>query len=411
MVSARYCSSASVVSTAVADGTGGRGAPAVPVDFDLHGHVGIRLLDARPADVASVVRQLGPLQSRLDRDPDITVRFVDELTPSRTVTFVGLHDTGFDDGSFYLLRGKANTAARTQIPFQDIGGRCDIVCERRQATVPLLLAIVNLTALAKGLLPLHASAFVHRGVGVLATGWAKGGKTETLLAFAGRGAKYVGDEWVYVGSDGAMYGVPEPIRLWRWQVQQVPGLRRRLPLRQRLRLDVLHGVATVVERCSAVTILGAFRSVLRRLAPVVRRQVFVQVPPAGLFGTENIARRARLDDVVLAASHDEPDVRVEPVAGDEVAGRMLASLEDERSVFMSYYRQFRFAFPDRRSAVVEEAGRIERELVLAAIGERTCHWLRHPYPMRIENLVTPVESILGGESAASVGHNDAPGTS
>jgi len=54
--------------------------------------------------------------------------------------------------------------------------------------VPHLLAVINLTALAKGVLPLHASAFTYRGLGVLATGWAKGGKTETLLEFAWLGA-------------------------------------------------------------------------------------------------------------------------------------------------------------------------------------------------------------------------------
>ncbi len=53
-------------------GTGDADRPA-QVDFDLHGFVGVRLLEPLPRDVAAVARQLGPLQSPLSRTPDITV--------------------------------------------------------------------------------------------------------------------------------------------------------------------------------------------------------------------------------------------------------------------------------------------------------------------------------------------------
>lgn len=66
------------------------------VDFDLHGYVGIRLLDARENDVAKVRRQLGPLQSPLAREPDITVRFVDRLDHG-PLTYVGWQESGFDE--------------------------------------------------------------------------------------------------------------------------------------------------------------------------------------------------------------------------------------------------------------------------------------------------------------------------
>jgi hypothetical protein len=274
-----------------------------------------------------------------------------------------------------------------------IGGRCDIVCERQAGHVPHLLAVINMTALAKGVLPLHASAFTYRGVGVLATGWAKGGKTETLLAFAARGAHYVGDEWIYLTPDGGMHGVPEPIRLWHWHVAQLPALRAGLPPLTRARLSVLPSVAS-----SATTLAGALRgmpsSVLRRAAPVVRRQAYVQVPPARLFGEEAIALHGRLDHVLLVASHDHDDVSIEPVDGGTVAEHMRASLDEERSPFLQVYRQFRFLFPERRSALVEESSATERVLLHERLADRPAHRLRHPYPVRLESLVGPVESIL-----------------
>ncbi len=111
------------------------------------------------------------------------------------------------------------------------------MAERGVGTIPLLVPIVNLTALGRGLLPIHASAFVHAGLGVLVTGWAKGGKSEVLLAFAARGASYVGDEWVYLADDGSrMVGLPEPIRLWDWQLRAMPEFAARLTRGQRARL-------------------------------------------------------------------------------------------------------------------------------------------------------------------------------
>src|SRR3954452_1052614 len=213
------------------------------VDFDLHGIVGIRVLEPRPGDIATVPRQLGPLQAPLHRPPDITVRFVDELAVPGPITYAGWPDCAADDEGFYLLRGKEGVAARTLLPLDGIGSLYEIVVERSAGPVPHLLAVVNMTALARGVLPLHASAFTYRGTGVLATGWAKGGKTETLLAFAARGAHYVGDEWVYLTPDGGMHGVPEPIRLWYWHVAQLPELRAELTPLTRTRLRALPPVA------------------------------------------------------------------------------------------------------------------------------------------------------------------------
>jgi hypothetical protein len=371
----------------------GAGDSSRTVDLDLHGIVGVRLLDARPGDVDVLVRQMGPLVAPLDREPDITVRFVDDLPETRRLTYAGWPDTAGTDDSFYLLKGKDGVAARTLLPMDSVGARCDIVCERRAGHVPHLLAVINTTALTKGVLPLHASAFTYRGVGVMATGWAKGGKTETLLAFAARGAQYVGDEWIYLTPDGRMHGIPEPIRLWHWHVEQLPALRDGLPRLARARLDALPSVASSAT-AAAGRLRGLPASVLRRAAPVVLRQAYVQVPPARLFGEDAIALHGRLDRLLLVASHDRDDVTIEPVSGASVAAHMRASLEEERAPFLQAYRQFRYLFPERASIAVEESPAIERRLLDQYLGARSAHLLRHPYPLRLESLVGPVESVL-----------------
>jgi hypothetical protein len=367
------------------------------VDFDLHGIVGIRVLHPRPRDVDAITRQLGPLMAPLDREPDITIRFVDELHEPRPMTYATWPESAGTEDAFYLLRGKDGVAARTLFPMDAVGDRCEIVCERRAGHVPHLLAVINMTALRRGVLPLHASAFTYRGVGVLATGWGKGGKTEVLLAFAARGARYVGDEWVYLTPDGGMHGVPEPIRLWSWHIQQLPALRAGLPAATRARLRSLPAMASSAAGLSA-RLRGLPASVLRRTAPVLRRQAYVQVPPARLFGEDALALHGRVEHVLFVASHDRDDVTIEPTAGADVAARMLASLEEERGPLLQVYRQFRFLFPDRRAEAIEQAPATERRLLERYLADRPAHVLRHPYPVDLESLVVPVEAALAARS-------------
>jgi hypothetical protein len=366
---------------------------ASPVDYDLHGYVGIRLLDAHPADVAVVDRQLGPIRASLNREPDVTVRFVDRIETG-PLSYVSYPECGFTAHAFYLLRGKANTPGRVRIPFERVGQGVTIDCERGLPAVPLLLALVNFAALSKGLLPLHASAFVHEGRGVLATGWSKGGKTELLLSFASGGARYVGDEWVFVSAARELFGLPEPIRLWRWQLRQLPDVAARLTAQERLRIETLHAAAELVQRAAARR--SPMQSVLRRAEPVLRRQVYVQLPPSRIFGPAGMVPQARLDHVVLVISHDVSDTHVAKVPAAEIGRRTLASLEEERAPFMAAYRQFRYAFPDRSSPVVDGASETEQKLVGDVFNGIDAWSLHHPYPVYIPSLRPALIGALSG---------------
>lgn len=371
------------------------------VDFDLRGLVGIRLVDASPRDVAVVTRQLGPLQRPLSRDPDIVVRFVDELPTASPLRYVSYPDAGFTDDTFLLLRSATNTPARVQVPFADVGGRCEVVCERGLPAIPLLLAVVNFTALAKGTLPLHASAVDYGGTGVLATGWSKGGKTETVLALMSEGARYVADEWTYLDPDtGQMFGVPEPIRIWSWQLRQLPGYRDAAVSRaDRRRLDGLDAAHALMRRALGTrwgTSAGATAALLRRAAPVVARQSYVQLPPHELFREALGPERTRLDVVLLAQSHAAPDVTLERIDGGEVAARMLHSLAHERLPFTSYYQQFRYAFPGSGSGVVERAADLERDLLRRTLVGKDAYLLRHPYPVALPRLFDVLGPVLAG---------------
>lgn len=364
-------------------------------DFDLHGIVGVRLVDATEADVAVVRRQLGPLQRPLEREPDITVRFVDSAT-HKALTIVGVGESCYNDDGFFVQRGAGSASAKVSIPFAQIGHRPEIVCERGITAIPHLLAVINLTCLCKGVLPLHATAFTVDDRGVLVTGWSKAGKTESLLACMDRGAHYVGDEWIYLTDDRTMLGLPEPIRLWWWQLHQVPRLLQERSRRDRVRLAAWHRIGAVtdgVARLPGVT-------VAHQAAPVIKRQACLRVPPEELFGSERMRLRGRVDAVVLVENHESPDTTVEPIAGAEVASRMSASLTTERAPFMAHYLQFCYAFPHTRSEVVESAPAAEARLLARLFGGWTAARVAHPYPCDI--------AALGGATMAAAALCEGP---
>ncbi|MDQ1397624.1 MAG: hypothetical protein QOG64_2883 [Acidimicrobiaceae bacterium] len=349
------------------------------IEFDLHGIVGVRAIGAMPADAAALARQLGPTAAPLDRAPDIVIRYVDRLAVSGTVQLLGLNDAGFTDDAFLVLGADYRAKPRTQIALQQVGGTVEMVCEHHVGAVPLLTAVANLTALAKGVLPLHGAAFEHRGIGVVTTGWSKGGKTESLLAFTAHGARYVGDEWIYLIDQGAQVrGFPEPITAWDWQLREVPRYRASLPRGTRARLSVI----TRFESLEPVVPQRVFR----RVMPFLKNRHNADLDPRVLFGSAATDPKCSFDRLFYVASHESPAITVDPIGGDEVAARMTYSLRFERLRFMDYYLKFRFAFPDLASPLVEEADDFERNLLKVALAGKPTYVVRHPYPCSLDAL-------------------------
>ncbi len=364
-------------------------------DFDLHGVVGIRLLDASPANRTTVARQLGLPVAELDREPDITIRFA-TLTTHEPLTFVGLRETAYNRNGFFVLRGPGGSAGRTRLPFEALGRSPELVCEPSVAAVPHLLAIINLVALTKDVLPLHASAFTTGSLGVLVAGWSKGGKTEALLAAVQRGGCYVGDEWVYLTPDGDMLGLPEPIRVWDWQLRQFPDLLRQRARADRARLAAWQGVRAAATMASSSRLPGS--GLARRAEPLAARQTYLRVSPHELFGDDRVVPRSALDAVVLMLSHDSPDIATDLAGPTEFSGRMAASLAEERSPLLAHYRQFRFAFPQLSSPLLESAEAREAALLDRLFVGRRCAKVSHPHPC---NLSALGDAVLSAARAVS----------
>lgn len=362
------------------------------VEFDLHGMVGIRLVGATTDDAEGVSRQLGLHPQPIRREPDITVRFVERLQGDGRLRYLGIDDAGFTEDNFVVLRTIRGVPARAQVDFREVGGRCHITCESGLKAVPDLIAILNLTILAKGHLPLHASAFTYNGVGVLITGWAKGGKTETLLGFMAQGAEYIGDEWIYVAPEsGQLYGIPEPIRVWDAHLTDLPQYRAVIGRSAQTRLRLLSAAVAAGK----IPFSGRTEHRLAaRFFSAVENQKFVQITPQKLFGRERCALKGQLDKILMVVSHADPDVTVEAIEGSEVARRMVFSVQYEALAFMGNYLKFRFAFPEARNALLEEAREHCLDLAMSALSNKDAWVVYHPYPAPIPAMVEALEPLL-----------------
>jgi hypothetical protein len=360
-------------------------AGSLTVDFDLHGLAGVRLIDPSPADSAAVERQLGPLRTELHREPDIVVRFVDSLELTEPIRLLGVDDAGFTAEGFLVLRSRHKSKARVLLPLQDVGAQPEILCERGLAAVPLLIPILNLTVLANGALPLHAAAFSYENTGIVATGWSKGGKTESLLAFAARGARYVADEWAYISGDGArVYGIPEPVRLWDWHLRQAPHFRKRIARQRRARLGALRLAAATERPARALRRGRRHGGAVDRVYALIRGQLHVDAEPEGLFGAR--LPSTTFDRLFFLMSHDSPETTIEPADPEEIARRMLFSLQHERMDLLGAYSKLRFAFPEAASPLIDDAQLIERDRLLEVFRGKPAYLVRHPYPTSLEAL-------------------------
>jgi hypothetical protein len=373
------------------------------VDFDLHGVVGIRLVDASPTELAVVRRQLGLQEGPLTRAPDVVVRFVDAL-PTPALRLVEYGRTGFTDDGFFVLQSRKRPAA-VRIAFDGIGDCCEIVCQRGLRSVPLLMAIVTLSALKRDCVPLHASAFVHEGRGVLVTGWAKGGKTEALLAFAAHGAQYLGDEWILLTRDGRrMYGIPEFIRLQDWHLRQLPAVRRRVAASRRLFFAAVRGL----DRAHGALARGALArlgpvKMLADAMPALRRQLNVQLDPLEVFAAGPRALAATPQTVFLMMSHAGRDIRVDPTDPGEIARRMVASNQYEQQPLLTTYLAYQFAFPGRRNAFIERAPALQAELLASALAGKDAFMVRHPYPCDLGALFDAMAPACAAARAPAAG--------
>ncbi len=368
--------------------------------YDWHGVVGIRLIDWRQSDIRGVERQLGLQKTGLDRPPDLTVRFVDRLPLMGGLAHLG-SDAAFAGDAFLLTAG-ADRRPVAQVPFASLGSSCEILVVRGASAIPLLVPMLNLTALQRGYLPVLASAFVYGGMGVLVAGGESGGTTGTLLGFTSRGATYVGDGWVLVHPDGrAMYGLPAPMQVTATYLRALPEYRARLDMRTQRRMRLL---GSLLRLAKWVPVGVAGTSVTARARGRVEARLAAgltaRVSPHRLFGAASRLSAGSPDIVVVARRVESGGVEVTPIRPVDVVRRLTPLLENEWRELDRYYKLYRSAFPSRRNELIEKKmSRLESGLQMA-LKDKRAYEVRYRPPVPIGEIVRVVEPLISSDSSS-----------
>jgi hypothetical protein len=364
------------------------------VDFDLYGIVGIRLIDPSDNDVKYVSRLLWRFKTDLNRDPDITIRFKKKWELG-DVTYLGLNDAAFNENGFYIL-SSGRAPLKVKIPFEQIGEKCEIVCEQGIIGIPLLHYIINLTFLKKRYLPMHASAFSYDNQGALIIGWAKGGKTEALFSFIKHGAEFIGDETVIVSPDGKkMFGIPVPVSIWEWQFSEIPELMPPLSAQKKILFKGVHFVERIHRFYSKGRLKkNAAIKLISEALPTLRRQLNIRVNPEEIFNGKVCWSQVNLNKLVIIMSHNKDDITLDKCNTNKIANRMITSNLYELDSFNNYYNIFKFAFPGVKNDFLENVDKIYNKLLPNAISGIESYEVLHPYPVSFEKLYTVMKPIF-----------------
>ena len=363
------------------------------VDIAMHDLLVIRLVDATPGAIDAVTSRFGTPDHPRAAEPDITVRFTDEPPPAE-LRYLGINEAAYDDDGFYVL-DPVSGRVQARVPVGELGSPCTFTCFSGVEKCPFLLDAVRVALLRKDHVAVHAAAFEHRGAGVLVLGWAYGGKTESLLAFARHGAGYVGDEWVVLSGDGAaMFGIPSAMTIQEWQFPQLGRFRPPVGLTR----GALFATIGLLDRTHDALAKGRLgrglpMELLARALPRLRKQRAVRVEPRTLFPELAAWRIVSPTTVFLVHSHSGPDTCVANVTGVELAERTSASLTYERLELLTLYAAFRFAFPDERNELLESAPEIEQSLLRDALAEKATYVVSHPYEVDFEELFAEMDPV------------------
>jgi hypothetical protein len=344
--------------------------------FDLHGLVSLAIDDEREHISRQLDAQLDPYEPSVGPIPthaDIV------LSPNTGMVSRGLIDvhgpagdgrrTGSDGDRCYLLRG----TARFELPrLYPTDGRVTLSYDPDfplwEALAEVVRPLLGLGTLQHGAITVHGATVEGEGGGLLVCGWSESGKTETALAVAEQGARFISDKWTIVDAGGRLHAFPVSVGIRDWVLQYLPRLRAHLRGAQRARLGVARAARRPLPLLSRrPTRLGlAVESQLDRAFTLASRLSLRQTEVAAVYGSpQDPHRTPPLKTLAMLTTVSAPEVTVRPADAGWAAERLARSAEYERRTLYEL---------DARAGYATASAGISP---LAAIRDRESDRLRH----------------------------------
>jgi hypothetical protein len=264
--------------------------------YDLHGLASLAIDDDREQVLRYVDWQLDPYQPSPGVDPETTDL---SLYPNNDIlprTFRDVHGPAGDgrrtaavDGRCYLVhRGARFELPSLSSPIEQVRLSYDSTFPLWVAFSDLVRPLLQLATIRHGAVTVHGAAVQLREGGVVVCGWSEAGKTETALALAESGARFISDKWTVIDSNARIHAFPVSVGIRDWVLQYLPRLRSHLPASQRARLrasESARRALPLLTRRRANPITSALESELDRVFTLTSRVSLRQTEVAAVYGS------------------------------------------------------------------------------------------------------------------------------
>jgi hypothetical protein len=360
--------------------------------FNLHGLASLAVED----DLRQVFRhldtQLDPYEPHVGMDPDEADIVLSPNTEIVPPTLCDVHGpagdgrrTGSDGRRCYLLRGDSRIELPRVYPHVEqvrlsYDGRFPVWEAFSEVVRPLL----QLATIRHGAVTVHGAAVQVGERGVLVCGWSESGKTETALALAEGGARFISDKWTIVDSGASLHAFPVSVGIRDWVLDYLPRLRAHLRTSQRARLR-LSGMARrplspITGR--AITRLGAVAgSGLDRALTLAGRLSLRQTEVAAVYGSpRDTARTPPLMTLAMLTTTSADEVSVRPAEVGWTAQRLARSAGYERRTLYELDARARYADLQPVPSPLLGVPDIEAEMLRGVLEKVQLLEVRAPFP-------------------------------
>jgi hypothetical protein len=356
------------------------GQPPLFQEYNVHDVVSIRANGAFSSEASWLER----FRSTLDGQADIHIA-IDDAVSDSPLRYIELNQYGYSESGFVMLTEGKNPK-KIRIPLEDVGTQFTIHYEPGTRTIPSLEGLVNLTAIAKGTLPLHAAAFCHNQKTILASGWPQGGKTSILLAFSLHGAQYISDDWTYLTPSQHVLGLPLPMTLRAWQLEQIPRIKQRIGTRKHFRLRALKYLRSAAELIAQMNSPQSLTSASAKIVRRLEKYENISVAPELVFAECSSAISRSVDMIFLPVSHDSPEIYIEEVSSERGLAHLHQIQMYEWAPILAAYQAYQAVVPEKHNHFLETLPNTLRDLIAARLRDIPIYRVYHPHPVNLDAL-------------------------
>lgn len=360
--------------------------------FDLHGLAGLAVEDDREHVFRRLKSQLDPYEpsaGMVPEETDVVLTPNDDILPG---TLSDVHGpagdgrrTGSDGRRCYLLHGNS----RFELPrLGPQTGQIRLAYDRSfplwEAISEVVRPLLQLATIKRGAVTVQGTAVQVGEGGLLVCGWSETGKTETALALAESGARFISDKWTIIDSRASIHAFPVPVGIRDWVLDYLPRLRAHLRTSQRGRLRVSRNARRALPLLArpAASPLGAVvESQLERALTLAGRLSLRQTEVAAVYGSSHDpALTPPLMTLAMLTTVSGDKVSIRPAELGWTAERLTQSSAYERRTLYELDARVRYASAQPGPSPLLAVRDLEAELLRGVLAGVQLLEVKAPFP-------------------------------